>query len=142
MRVILVGELNPFGSDPRYALYHEPEHASGGRLRRILGLSVRTYAGLAKRNLCVWKWSMRAAKTAADKLVAEDWDCIVMLGARVRAAFHLTAKCPAFARYARFVSLPHPSGRNLIWNDPRTISMTREIMMNAAPHIPWGEEAV
>jgi hypothetical protein len=42
-RVVLVGESNPYGADPRYALYPLPPQASGGRLARILGLSARQY---------------------------------------------------------------------------------------------------
>ena len=140
MRLILVGELNPHNQDPLVALFPLPEHCAGGRLRKILGISLARYLGLARRNLCAGKWTMTEARRAAQATVDEGWDAIVMLGARVRAAFHLTARVPAFTASAPFVSLPHPSGRNLIWNDPGRIQEARELLSRVAPAIPWGEE--
>lgn len=141
MRLILVGELNPHDEDPLVALFPLPEHCAGGRLRRILGISLARYLGLARRNLCAGKWTMTEARRAAQATAAEGWDAIVMLGARVRAAFHLTSEVPAFTASAPFVSLPHPSGRNLIWNDPGAAERAREVLRAAAPGIPWGEES-
>lgn len=138
MKVILVGELNPYGQDPRYALYHEPEHASGARLRRILGLRITTYVGLTKRNLCIGRWSMKAAQAAARQILKEDWDCVVMLGAKVKAAFGV--KLDAFSGQGVLVALPHPSGRNPAWNYINAAHEARELMKRMAPGIPWGEE--
>lgn len=28
-RIVLVGELNPYGADPQFALYPTPRHAAG-----------------------------------------------------------------------------------------------------------------
>ena len=37
-RTWLVGEQNPYGADPNFALYPLPENAAGARLARFLGL--------------------------------------------------------------------------------------------------------
>lgn len=66
--LIIVGEVNPFGADPFFALYHLPRESSGNRLRVIWGLSDHVYAGLTKVNLCTGRWSMPAARAAAYKL--------------------------------------------------------------------------
>ena len=56
-RVLLVGEVNPYGADPRMALYHLPRGASGDRLREILGLDDATYIRrLSRVNLCTGRW--------------------------------------------------------------------------------------
>lgn len=57
LRPILVGEANPYGGDPRYALYPLPENSAGGRLcRLILKLEVRQYLrSFDRRNLCATK---------------------------------------------------------------------------------------
>lgn len=117
-RVILVGEDNPHGADPRYALHHEPRGASGDRLRRILGLSVRDYFAIPKRNLCDGPWKMADARRRAAETLAEGWDVVVMCGAKVRMAFGVPRMEP-FSAQGVLVALPHPSGRNLVWNDPR-----------------------
>lgn len=36
-RLIIVGELNPYGSGPSWALHHLPRGASGDRLRQHRG---------------------------------------------------------------------------------------------------------
>ncbi len=36
------------------------------------------------------------------------------------------------------VSLPHPSGRNTVWNDGRLVIRAREILHALAPEVPWG----
>ena len=35
-RPIIVGEANPYGGDPAYALYPIPENSAGGRLCRLI----------------------------------------------------------------------------------------------------------
>lgn len=36
------------------------------------------------------------------------------------------------------VSLPHPSGRNLIWNQPGKVSLARGLLRLVAPGVSWG----
>lgn len=124
MRPLLVGEANPYGSDPRYALYPEPERSAGGRLcRLIMRLTVKQYIGSFDRaNLCAQKWSIREARLTAHRLLGDPAPraAIVLFGAKVCSAFGV--KFDPFSVGASgvgcpLVILPHPSGRNLIWND-------------------------
>lgn len=139
-KLVFVGELNPYGSDPDMALYHLPRHASGNRLREHLGLTDVTYSQIKKVNLCTGRWSLpEARKTALD--IACQHDVVVMLGAKVRQGFgsnqpffHVMIINPVY------VCLPHPSGLNLLWNDPTARDRARGALAAVAPWIPWGEQ--
>jgi hypothetical protein len=139
-KVWLVGEDNPYGSDPKYALYPYPERASGHRLMEILGLSLREYLGpnIQRRNLCRRKWNAKEAAKAAETLLEEaEGQPMVLLGRKVAGAFLVAnqppfttttsadlsrlmgrARGPLFAHVCRSVLLllPHPSGRCRDWN--------------------------
>lgn len=157
-RVLLVGEDNPYGSTPEWALYCAPEGCAGQRLQaRILGLRPDVYLSIWRTNLCAGGWSMKAAKARADDLFSTylgSWRTIVMLGRKVADAFaRATGKAVPpfgqsrhvvhFSEYTNavrtLVSLPHPSGRNTIWNDPRRVIDARMLLAEVAPDVPWGE---
>lgn len=147
-KLLLVGELNLYSDAPEYALYALPYRASGDRLRRILGLDMDTYHALGRVNLCTGSWSMRAAREHARRIVeAGEHVAIVMLGAKVREAFHhhLPASGLAFFGSASgnptFVSLPHPSGLNLLWNERSSVRRAREVLLKQAPFVRWGDPA-
>ena len=129
MSLLFVGELNPYGSDQHFALYHLPRHASGNRLREILGLSDVAYSKLAKVNLCTGRWSMPAARTAAGGLMLMHYRVIVALGAKVRAAFDGPA-CFETQRRAglTLIAFPHPSGRNRAWDAPGARECARALL--------------
>ena len=63
-RVLLLGEYNPYGPSPEFALYCYPPGCSGYRLRRILGLPQHQYLDLHRKNLCDGAWSMKSAQGA------------------------------------------------------------------------------
>lgn len=140
LTLVFVGELNPYGTDPRFALYHLPRRASGNRLREHLGLFDSTYEHLEKVNLCTGRWSMKAARAATSKIMVK-YDRIVLLGAKAREAF----KGPEpFILYNpgganSFLTLPHPSGLNRLWDVPGARERARSVMQLFAPEIPWGE---
>lgn len=72
MKPLLVGEANPYGSDPAFALYPSPPGCSGDRLcRLVMGLDPDDYLERFERaNLCPRRWSLAEARTrAADLLV-------------------------------------------------------------------------
>jgi hypothetical protein len=152
MTVILVGELNPYGSDPKYALYPQPPNSAGGRLcEKILGMRRRDYVALDRVNLCTGHWSMPAARAHATKLRegrAED-PIFVLLGRKVATAFGLPGEdfftCgwwgSLFEREARWLLLPHPSGRCLVWNDRTAITRTRVALRILAPDLPLGADS-
>ena len=147
-RVLLVGENNPYGSTPEFALYCYPPGCAGYRLRRIFGLPQHQYLSLHRKNLCDGDWSKEAAKKRVLELLSPTapWRVIVMLGRKVAESFEkvaLDAPMEAFTTRAScpgmtLVALPHPSGRNLIWNQPWARARARQIMREVAPELPWG----
>lgn len=153
--VLLVGEDNPYGQDPRFALYHKPRHASGNRLRQHLGLRDATYEKLQKINLCGGKWSAKEARWRAAEIngrapvtceyaaFLDDLRVIVLLGAKVREAFGLRTEffgiTGATTANLVYVVLPHPSGLNRAWNRPGAREDARRLLRHAAPEVPWGE---
>jgi hypothetical protein len=138
-RVLLVGELNPYGGDPKFALFPLPEHASGGRLARILGLSRSEYLRRHDRvNLCTGEWRAKEAAEQAQALHARrpDGTAIVLCGTKVAAAFRSAAAFTqeefqplslALHQHIYYLTLPHPSGRNLLWNKPGVIDQARRL---------------
>lgn len=162
-RILLVGELNPYGADPGYALYHEPPNSAGGRLQRlILGVSARRwYLPIWRTNLCEGAWDMDEALDGAGVVLGLDqapgpWDVIVALGVSVNSALrrrafrtltHLTSWPEPFetiglvlsTHQVTVVNLPHPSGRNLVWNEPDRVQAARDLMRRLVPEIPWGD---
>lgn len=119
MKPLLVGEMNPYGADPVFALYHLPPEASGGRLQRyVFGVSVTEYYRKFDRaNLCSGRWDLGAARCHANGLLGEpERTTYILLGEKVAAAFRI--KSGAFSkqkflvegREKLIVLLPHPSG--------------------------------
>lgn len=138
--LVLVGELNPYGSDPSFALFHLPRRASGDRLREHLGLRDATYEALAKANLCTGAWDNEAAYEQAISLRFK-YRVMVCLGVKVRRAF--AAPAPFVSAQDLFgctlVSLPHPSGLCRAWNEPGARERARALLRQVAPDVPWGE---
>ncbi len=148
-RVLLVGELNPYGADPDYALYYEPPTSAGGRLQRlILGLPARRwYLPIWRVNLCAGTWDRDAASVRMRELWRGDapWRTVILLGEKPRSAFPEPAPM-MFGAMAighpdaqrTVVCLPHPSGRNQrAWGRPH-IQRTRLLLQELVPEIPWG----
>jgi hypothetical protein len=136
LKHLLVGEDNPYGSRPEYALYPLPEGASGDRLcRLVMGLDHDTYLDAFERgNLCTGKWSMPAARTQAARVLQlrPPEVRLVLLGSKVAQAFGLefapfTAQAVGLLGH-RAVLLPHPSGRNRIWNEPGAFRRARNLL--------------
>lgn len=129
-RIVLVGEANPYGTDPRYALYCEPRNSAGGRLCfDILRMGRNEYIRTFGRvNLCPSKWSIKAARDQSAELRASDLP-LVLFGAKVCSAFGIPfvpfTTCLLTDRMARtgshlmdVVVLPHPSGLCRLWGEP------------------------
>lgn len=148
-RVLLLGENNPYGPDPEFALYCDPPGCSGDRLRRILGLSESQYLPLHRANLCDGPWSRARGKERALELLSPQapWQVMVLLGRKVTEVFEKAALddvpfvafstrtcCPGMT----LVSLPHPSGQNAgLWNRSAR-DRARQILRALAPEVPWG----
>lgn len=145
VKPILVGEANPYGGDPRYALYPEPEYSAGGRLcRLIMGLDPREYLRrFDRRNLCAGKWgSVEARETAAaiGREVSMEYHLrggpgrvVVLLGSKVCSAFGV--RFEPFTALAQgdcgLVLLPHPSGLCRLWHEPDAINRARRTLRAA-----------
>jgi hypothetical protein len=150
--VILVGEANPYFAghgDPSYSLYCYPIGSAGHRLRKILGLPQHRYLALYRVNLCDGDWSNARAQDRARALIvpSSPWRVVVLLGRKVTGAFEKVALggdplVPFATRTCvpgmTFISLPHPSGRNLIWNQPWARERARQLLRTLAPDLPWG----
>jgi uracil-DNA glycosylase len=156
-RVLLVGELNPYGGPDSNALVPWPNNCAGARLQsRILGLPEEVYLAMHRRNLCRGTWSIVEARAAAWACLSattgpHPWTTIVMLGQKVRAAFaryqmgfsltadvHMEPFTTRTAQGVTLVALPHPSGRNAAsWGDA-AVHRARKMLAELEPEIPWG----
>lgn len=136
--VLLVGEDNPYGSDPGYALYPLPENASGDRLSKLLGLSHHEYLRAYDRvNLCSRRWGMAEARATAQNISMGGHWRVVLLGAKVCSAFGVPYAPLTLVR-ERYAVVPHPSGRNLFWNLPGNRARFTEFARSAQllPGVP------
>jgi hypothetical protein len=155
-RVAIVGEVNPYGADPQFALYPDPPQSAGSRMQRLVAaLDRRTYiCGLARYNLCVGRWSVPEAREAARQLREDPLtEVVVLLGRKVAGVFWAGSPPPPFSaaplvrRLDRAsptitaVMLPHPSGLCRVWNEPDAFDRARQLLRAAAPEIPWGNAA-
>lgn len=125
-RVTLVGEANPYGSDPYFALYPAPDGCSGHRLCcLILGMSRADYLSTFDRvNLCPHQWDARGAAARASTLSGRK--CI-LLGSKVARAFELPFHPFTLFRKDTLLVLPHPSRLCRLWNVPGNIDLARRL---------------
>jgi hypothetical protein len=140
MKPLLVGESNPHGGNPAYALYPHPKGCAGDRLcRLVMGLEPDDYLErFDRRNLCPSKWGAKTAKEHAAAIRLGAHKKIVLLGARVCEAFGLDFK-PFSHIYlwgpvngqVDYVLLPHPSGMCRTWHEPGSFDRGREILTRA-----------
>lgn len=135
-RPVLVGEANPYGGDPYYALYPSPDGCSGHRLCcLVLGMTRVAYLRTFDRvNLCPRDWSMKLARAFACNNVGKR---CVLLGAKV-----CKAHCVPYVPFTQqlFVGepvlvLPHPSGLCRLWNEPGAFGRAREAVGEFLPEI-------
>lgn len=141
MRPLLVGEANPYGGDPYYALYPDPPNCAGDRLcRKVMGLDPDDYLERFDRvNLCPRRWSAREARERADAMrIERKGGTLVLLGARVTRAFGMFFApflverrgpvWPADGASTAYVVLPHPSGLSRAWNAPGAYDRARAVL--------------
>lgn len=138
MKFVIVGEHNPYGINPEFALYHLPREASGNRLREHLGLKDATYEAIDKVNLCSRRWNMKEARAAVWDLMVE-YDALLLLGSKVRDAFNGPAAWCVLPGDPILLSLPHPSGLCREWNRKMAREDARALLWRYVPHVPWGE---
>jgi len=122
LKPLIIGMNNPQGNEP---LWPDPPGCAGWRLWKMLeqetGASKRDYLRAFDRmNLCDGsEWSMiRARKVMADIMHYTLPDRrLVFLGNQVWAAYSRMPPRP-FIWLGNRAVLPHPSGRNRLYNDP------------------------
>jgi uracil DNA glycosylase superfamily protein len=149
---LLLGEANPHGSNPRYALYPEPVGCSGWRLcHLVMGLRSQTYLDwFIRANVFPSppeRWSRRAARLAAREVLAQQFGnyrndrIVVVLGRKVAAACGVDVGTRDYQESDgyKFLFLPHPSSLNREWMIPHEPSRCREFLSNHMPNIPFGE---
>lgn len=143
MKPFLVGESNPYGADPYFALYPEPQGCAGWRLCHLV-LQMRPAAYLRefeRRNVLEGaRWSAPAARAAASKLAEEIGEAkAVLLGAKVCAAFRLDFQ-PFTVVRGRVAILPHPSGLARAWNELGAFERARSTVRELLGDLPATEE--
>lgn len=129
MKPVLIGMNNPVSSVDGYQLYPAPEGCTGHRIWQMLHerLQVSRTAyidAFERRNLVTGvRFDRALAKQEADRLFALFWGSgrtIVLFGSEVRVAFghpRLLVE-PQTIGGCTWRQVPHPSGRNLWYNDP------------------------
>ena len=159
--ILLLGEDNPQSSDPRHALFCMPAGCAGHRLQsRIFGVNKSTYLSMWRTNLCNPSWAAHAARERAIDLLhwQTPWLTIIMMGSKVTDTMNRTLGLnlgvfdhraviaesdvevgrPAEKGFT-LLSLPHPSGRNLVWNGTAAVEQARQKLRRLVPEIDWGE---
>jgi hypothetical protein len=148
-RPVLVGESNPYGSDPYYALYPDPPGCAGERLcKKIMKLDQDEYLERFERvNLCEGKWSMIIARSRVIELLHQHEGPFVLLGTKVFEAFSrrlfeiksqtvFSAMSTTFVaaeggirrKPFTFVRIPHPSGLNRMWGEAGSYQRAHDLL--------------
>jgi hypothetical protein len=137
----IIGEA-PGGTDGRHRLpmFPLPPTSAGGRLMAMSELPPGVYLGrLARRNLfdrLPLRWSAKEARTRADALL--EWIVgvgarrVVLCGTRVAAAFGVRMSGALDIGGLPFRAIPHPSGRNRLYNDVGARALARDAIRWAA----------
>ena len=140
-RVLLVGEANPYGGDPDFALYPSPDGCAGHRLCcLVMGLGRAEYLRRFDRaNLCPARWSGRQAKVTAWELWEEAVrlrrPAVVLFGRKVAWAWRRSGALSPFTVAddwgVKVACLPHPSGLCREWNVPGAFERARAVLRGA-----------
>lgn len=139
MRPILLGMNNPLSRDPRHALFPSPPGCTGHRILEMLRerrtVTISQYLrAFDRRNLVSGeRWSSARGSAGADELVRElmgSGRTVVVLGSETRRALGLERVLihPVTAHGVHWRQLPHPSGRNLWYNDPACRALAADLL--------------
>jgi len=129
MKPVIIGMNNPLSSDPKHVLYPYPPGCTGYRLWKMLearrpGVLRKQYLDtFDRRNLVstiAWDKDVaeKSARTMRPELVGR---VVLLLGQDVRRAFGVPPLLvhPQEIDGVTWRQLPHPSGRNLWYNEPK-----------------------
>jgi hypothetical protein len=145
-RPVLLGMNNPLSSDPAHALYPHPPGCTGWRLWEMLNervpLSKTQYLRTFDRRNLVDKpkWSKQEARDRGRWL--REFDLrgreVVVLGNEPRDALLLPPKLiePQLIEGITWRQIPHPSGRNLWYNDPHNRMLVAVLLEQLYSSVP------
>jgi hypothetical protein len=144
IKPILIGMNNPISQAPEHALYPLPEGCSGNRLWKMLNevdprATMWAYKTVFRRtNLVVGPFNTTAARHRAAEMMETQFGgarSVVLLGRQVSAAFGLPGDLPPASQIPYvsaagmdFYYLPHPSGRNLWYNQEANRRAAGEVL--------------
>lgn len=136
---ILVGESNPYGADPYYALYPSPDGSAGWRLCcLIFRMHRKDYLESFERvNLCAGPWRVREAREKASELAVREGARLVLCGSKVCSAFGLPFQPFHEVEQqggGRMLILPHPSGLCRLWTH-EAFKTARRVVVELAPEL-------
>lgn len=140
MKPLLIGEANPYGSDPEFALYPAPRGCSGDRLcRLVMQLDPDDYLERFDRmNLCPREWDLLEARGRAALLLVDArarGAPVVLLGAKVTracgSAFEPFTVLSGTDLVPTRAVLPHPSGLARAWGVPGAYERARTVLRAA-----------
>jgi hypothetical protein len=143
VRGLLVGECPGPNTHPELPLFPWPATSSAGRLVQMAEMTPAQYlGGLYRRNLCdEHEFDRNDAAQRARELLTCLFDLprsfrVVLCGWKVARAFDVSVtefwKSSRLESRQRFVVIPHPSGRNLVYNDSEARDRTRAWLRWAA----------
>jgi hypothetical protein len=140
---LIIGESNPYGQDPHFALYPAPDGCSGHRLCcLILGMRRAEYLEAFERvNLCagshatLFRWSMPEARKRAQELFCYAGK-VILLGSKVANAWGFSPFKPfTIQDGGKILVLPHPSGLCRLWHKPGAFQRARDLVLNLCPEL-------
>ena len=145
-RGLLVGEAPGPNTDALLPLFPYPPNSAGGRLLKYADVDPADWLGkLVRMNLCDGTWSARRAVAGRARALAFLLDRanyhhdeplrVLLLGARVARAWSCRGSFGYAEQYGwkgvglRVAWIPHPSGRNLLYNDRRNQLRARRAVL-------------
>ena len=139
MKPLLIGMNNPISLTPGHELYPAPEGCTGHRLWKML--NARTGASrvgyletFERRNLVRLKtYNATIARLNAGDIFKElmgTGRVVILLGRDVQKAFSIPPLLihPQVIGGCTWRQLPHPSGRNLWYNEPENLRLAELLM--------------
>lgn len=136
---LLIGEMPGPATTNNLPLFPYPSNSAGGRLLKISKLEVGTYLGRLKRfnlfSTYLEGWQPIQAVENASKIFAEQPEGfrVLCLGQRVAQACGLGGWFDKKTHEGvEYVAIPHPSGKNQMYNNPATRAGARMAIQWAA----------
>lgn len=145
-RGLLIGEAPGPNTNALLPLFPHPSNSAGGRLLKYTGVDPADWLGkLVRMNMCDGTWSTRRAVAGRARALAYLLDednyhdglplRVLLLGVRVAGAWGLAG---AFGyvemilerdRSLHVAWIPHPSGKNLLYNSRRNQLRARRAVL-------------